>query len=264
MAQKLGSSVDVNWSLQSCPQWSCDALNKSLVSCKLWQCWEVQRGLLALHCWPRWPPSFYNMEENVTNNCFLTGCQNSSCGSIQAWKKISSFHQICIIFKREYCTVLNLQPFSPDPLAFSPLMWLSLCQHLGQEVQPSPLPPAELALGAKIGSPRWATSPSITKLWLCIVGPSEAPMTALCMINCWPNSEPYGPSHFFLNLKFFQNCSLNRTFLHHEEEKAKWASSAHLLTVSTVHAWEDVLECRIHLALSFFFSQYHLTSFLKI
>lgn len=50
------------------------------------------------------------------------------------------------------------------------------------------------------------------------------------MMNCWPNNEPSGPSHFFLNLKFFQNHSLNRIFLHHEREKAKWASSAHLLT----------------------------------
>lgn len=90
MAQKLGSSADVNWSLQSCPWWSCDALHKSLVSCKLWQCWEVQRGLLALHCWPRWPPSLHKMEEDVTNNFFLTRCQNSSCESTDENLKFSS------------------------------------------------------------------------------------------------------------------------------------------------------------------------------
>lgn len=85
-AQKLRSSADVNWSLQSCPWWSCDALHKSLVACKFWQCWEVQWGLLA---WHHWPPSFHNMEKEVTNKCFLTKHQNSSCRGIDESLKLS-------------------------------------------------------------------------------------------------------------------------------------------------------------------------------
>lgn len=96
--------------------------------------------------------------------------------------KVSSFHWICIIFKREYCTVINLWPFSPDWLAFSPFVWLSLHQHLGQEVQLVPLPPAEgLALGTKIGSPRWANIPLCHK--------------ALAL-HCWPLRDSYdSPLH---------------------------------------------------------------------
>lgn len=64
-------------------------------------------------------------------------------------------------------------------------------------------------------------SPSATQRQRFIASPLETPMTVLPMTDCWPNNEPFVPSHYSCNLSFHQNRTLFTIFLPQEKAKSK-------------------------------------------
>lgn len=51
--------------------------------------------------------------------------------------------------------------------------------------------------------------------------PLETPVTALPVTDCWPNNEPFVPSHYSCNLSFHQNHTLLTSFLPREKATSK-------------------------------------------